>query len=154
YIEALRASTQRQLAALDFEPDLLLASFHGMPERTRTLGDPYHAQSLETARLLAQALDREVRITFQSRFGPAKWLGPATDETLKTLPSDGVRTVAVLTPGFSADCLETLEEIGMRGREDFLASGGRKFAHLVCLNASAEAINLYENLIGRELAGW
>jgi len=154
YIEALRASTQRQLAALDFEPDLLLASFHGMPERTRTLGDPYHAQSLETARLLAQALDREVRITFQSRFGPAKWLGPATDETLKTLPSDGVRMVAVLTPGFSADCLETLEEIGMRGREDFLASGGRKFAHLACLNASAEAINLYENLIGRELAGW
>ncbi len=154
YIEALKASTERQLAALDFAPDLLLASFHGMPERTRALGDPYHAQSIETARLLAQALGREVRVTFQSRFGRAKWLGPATDEMLKTLPSEGVRKVAVLTPGFAADCLETLEEIAIRGQADFLASGGQKFAHLSCLNASVGAIKLYENLIGRELAGW
>jgi len=154
YIEALKMSAQRQLDALDFEPDLLIASFHGMPERTKTLGDPYHEQSLETARLLTQALERDVRVTFQSRFGRAKWLGPATDETLKSLPPKGVRTVAVLTPGFSADCLETLEEIGIRGRDDFLAAGGQKFAHLPCLNASPEAIKLYENLIGRELAGW
>src|SRR5690606_31026327 len=123
YIEALKMSAQRQLDALDFEPDLLIASFHGMPERTKTLGDPYHEQSLETARLLTQALERDVRVTFQSRFGRAKWLGPATDETLKSLPPKGVRTVAVLTPGFSADCLETLEEIGIRGRDDFLAAG-------------------------------
>ena len=154
YIEALRASADRQLAELDFVPDLLLASFHGMPERTRQLGDPYHDQCLATAALLAEAMGREVRVTFQSRFGRAKWLGPATDDVLRSLPGEGVRNVAVLTPGFSADCLETLEEIAMRGKEDFLSSGGRQFAHLSCLNASPEAMVLYRHLIDRELAGW
>ncbi len=154
YIEALRASANRQLAELDFVPDLLLASFHGMPERTRQLGDPYRDQCLATAGLLAQAMGREVRVTFQSRFGRAKWLGPATDDVLRSLPGEGVRNVAVLTPGFSADCLETLEEIAMRGKEDFLSSGGRQFAHLSCLNASPEAMVLYRHLIDRELAGW
>lgn len=154
YIEALRASTRRQLDALDFAPDLLLASFHGMPERTRTLGDPYHDQALETARLLSIALDREVRVTFQSRFGRAKWLEPATDTVLKQLPAQGVRAVVVLTPGFAADCLETLEEIAIRGKEDFIAAGGRFFAHFSCLNGSDEAINLYQILNRRELAGW
>ncbi len=154
YIEALRSSTQRQLDALDFAPDLLLASFHGMPERTRTLGDPYHDQAQKTARLLAIALEREVRITFQSRFGRAKWLEPATDSVLKALPSEGIRNVAVLTPGFSVDCLETLEEIAIRGKADFMSSGGQKFVHFRCLNASAEAMTLYARLIGRELAGW
>lgn len=154
YIEALRASTQAQLAALDFAPDLLIASFHGMPERTRQLGDPYRDQCVDSARLLGEALGREVRVTFQSRFGPAKWLGPATDEVLRQLPSENVRNVAVLTPGFSADCLETLEEIAIRGKEDFIASGGNNFVHLSCLNASSDAINLYEDLARRELAGW
>jgi ferrochelatase len=154
YIEAVRASTERQLAQLDFTPDLLLASFHGMPQRTRELGDPYYDQCVATARLLEQALGRKVRITFQSRFGPAKWLGPATDDTLRALPAEGVKNVAVLTPGFAADCLETLEEIAMRGKEDFLAAGGHKFVHLSCLNASSEAILLYRQLIGRELKGW
>ena len=154
YIEALRHSTERHLAELDFEPDLLLASFHGMPERTRALGDPYYDQCRVTADLLQKALGREVRLTFQSRFGRAKWLGPATDDTLRELPSRNIRSVAVLTPGFSADCLETLEEIAMRGREDFLAAGGDAFAHLPCLNASPEAMILYQDLIGRELAGW
>ena len=154
YIEALRTSTERQLAALDFKPDMLLASFHGMPERTRTLGDPYYDQCRASVKLLQDALGREVRLSFQSRFGRAKWLGPSTDETLRELPAQAVRSVAVLTPGFSADCLETLEEIAMRGREDFLAAGGEAFAHLPCLNASPEAMILYRNLIGRELAGW
>ncbi|UZW57302.1 ferrochelatase [Sphingobium sp. JS3065] len=154
YIEALRASTQAQLAALDFAPDLLIASFHGMPERTRQLGDPYRDQCVESARLLGQALGREVRVTFQSRFGPAKWLGPATDAVLRQLPSEDVRNVAVLTPGFSADCLETLEEIAIRGKEEFISSGGNNFVHLSCLNASPDAMNLYENLARRELAGW
>ena len=154
YIEALRASTERQLTQLDFAPDLLLASFHGMPERTRTLGDPYYDQCMTTARLLEQALGREVRITFQSRFGRAKWLGPATDELLRSLPAQGIKKLAVLTPGFSADCLETLEEIALRGRDDFLSSGGNNFAHLSCLNASTEAMILLQKLIGRELAGW
>lgn len=154
YIEALRSSTERQLAALDFTPDLLVASFHGMPERTRRLGDPYYGHCLVSARLLQDALGKEVRLSFQSRFGRAKWLGPATDESLRALPAQGVKKVAVLTPGFSADCLETLEEIAMRGREEFLAAGGNKFAHLSCLNASSEAMNLYRDLVGRELAGW
>lgn len=154
YIEALRASTERQLGALNFTPDLLISSFHGMPERTRALGDPYHDHCLATARLLAQALGREVRVTFQSRFGRAKWLGPATDETLRMLPAQGVNKVAVLTPGFSADCLETLEEVAMRGQEDFLSSGGNNFAHLSCLNASADAMILYRHLVRRELEGW
>jgi ferrochelatase len=154
YIEALRSSTERQLAELDFTPDLLVASFHGMPERTRTLGDPYYDQCLASAKLLGDALNREVRVSFQSRFGRAKWLGPATDESLRTLPVKGVKKVAVLTPGFSADCLETLEEIAMQGREEFLAAGGNKFAHLSCLNASPEAMNLYRALAIRELVGW
>jgi ferrochelatase len=154
YIEALRASTQVQLAALDFAPDLLIASFHGMPERTRLLGDPYRDQCVESARLLEQALGREVRVTFQSRFGRAKWLGPATDDMLKTLPRQGVKNVAVLTPGFAADCLETVEEIAIRGKEEFTGSGGNNFVHLSCLNATPDAMNLYENLVGRELAGW
>lgn len=154
YIEALRSSTQAQLAALDFAPDLLIASFHGMPERTRVLGDPYRDQCVESARLLAQALGREVRVTFQSRFGRAKWLGPATDDVLKQLPEKGVRNIAVLTPGFSADCLETLEEIAIRGRDDFISAGGHEFVHLSCLNAASDAMNLYETLAGRELAGW
>ena len=154
YIEALRASTERQLALLDFVPDLLLASFHGMPERTRTLGDPYYDHCVTTARLLEKAIGREVRVTFQSRFGRAKWLGPATDEVLRSLPAQGIEKIAVLTPGFAADCLETLEEIALRGREDFLSSGGNNFAHLRCLNASTEAMILLQKLFGRELAGW
>jgi ferrochelatase len=154
YIEALRASTVRQLAELAFAPDLLIASFHGMPERTRTFGDPYYDQSIETARLLEKAMGREVRVTFQSRFGRAKWLEPATDATLKSLPGHGVRNVAVLTPGFAADCLETLEEIALRGRDDFIASGGENFVHFSCLNASVDAMTLYESLTGRELSGW
>lgn len=154
YIEALRSSAERQLAALDFKPDLLVASFHGMPERTRDLGDPYYDQCRASVNLLQDALGREVRLSFQSRFGRAKWLGPATDDTLRELPGQGVRSVGVLTPGFSADCLETLEEIAIRGREDFLAAGGKKFAYLRCLNASPEAMILYRDLVGRELAGW
>jgi len=154
YIEALRMSVERHLAGLDFAPDLLVASFHGMPERTLHLGDPYHCQCRKTARLLSEALGREVAVTFQSRFGRAKWLEPATDVTLTQLPASGAKTIAVLTPGFSADCLETLEEISMEGRATFLAAGGEKFAYLPCLNADAEAIILYKRLLNRELAGW
>ncbi|AUW60052.1 ferrochelatase [Sphingobium sp. SCG-1] len=154
YIDALRASVQRHLAKLDFAPELLVASFHGMPERTLHLGDPYHCQCRKTARLLSEALGREVAVTFQSRFGRAKWLEPATDATLRQLPGQGVISIAILTPGFSADCLETLEEIAMEGKATFLAAGGEKFAYLPCLNDEAEAITTYTRLLGRELAGW
>jgi ferrochelatase len=142
------------LAGLPFVPDRLVASFHGMPARTLALGDPYHCQCLKTARLLGEALERDVTVTFQSRFGRAKWLEPYTEPTLARFPGQGAKRIAVVTPGFSADCLETLEEIAMRGRETFLAEGGEAFAYLPCLNAEPDAISLYRRLLRRELAGW
>jgi ferrochelatase len=154
YIEALRANLLRQLRALDFEPDRLLLSFHGMPRRTVDLGDPYYGQCLETVRLASTALGREVDVAFQSRFGRAKWLEPATDAVLSGYPAKGVKRIAIATPGFSADCLETLEELGIRGRESFEAAGGEKFALLDCLNDSSESITMLQLLIERELAGW
>jgi ferrochelatase len=154
YIQALRANLSRQLEALDFEPQKLLLSFHGMPERTRQLGDPYYDQCMATARLLGGALGYDVDVAFQSRFGRAKWLEPATDATLKAYPDQGVKRVAIAAPGFSADCLETIEELGIRGRDDFLAAGGTHFAPLDCLNDSPEGMDMLERLIGRELEGW
>ncbi len=154
YIEALRANLTRQLEALEFEPQRLLLSFHGMPERTRQLGDPYYDQCMETARLLGEALGREVDVAFQSRFGRAKWLEPATDATLAAYPVKSVERIAIAAPGFSADCLETLEELGIRGRDSFLAAGGTHFARLDCLNDSPEGMTMLEQLITRELEGW
>src|SRR4051812_15577874 len=154
HIEALAANIRRQVAALDFEPERLLLSFHGMPRRTLELGDPYHCHCQKTARLLSEALRREVDIAFQSRFGRAKWLEPVTDTTLRDYPGEGVKRLAVAAPGFSADCLETLEELGIRGRESFLHAGGDRFALLDCLNDSPESIGMLEALLTRELAGW
>jgi ferrochelatase len=154
HIDALAASLKRQLAALDFVAERLLLSFHGMPERTLKLGDPYHCHCQKTARLLAQQLDLPVDIAFQSRFGRAKWLEPATDATLASYPSQGVKRLAIAAPGFSADCLETLEELGIRGRECFLNAGGTDFARLDCLNDSDEGMEMLDALIRRELAGW
>ena len=154
YIDALAASLKRQLGALDFEPDRLLLSFHGMPQRTLELGDPYHCHSRKTARLLGEAIGREVDVSFQSKFGRAKWLEPATDATLAAYPSQGVKLIAIAAPGFSADCIETLEELGIRGKETFLGGGGERFALLDCLNDSDEGIAMLERLISRELAGW
>ena len=154
YIEALAASLKRQLAALDFAPERLLLSFHGMPVRTLDLGDPYHCHCLKTARLLGEALGRETDVAFQSRFGRAKWLEPATEALLAPDPRDGVKSIAVATPGFSADCIETLEELGIRGRETFRRAGGEQFALLECLNDSPEGMDMLTHLLMRELAGW
>ena len=154
YIAALADSVSTSLDQLDFAPERLLVSFHGMPQRTLELGDPYHCHCQKTARLLGEALGREVTITFQSRFGRAKWLEPATDKTLVGLAQGGIRDVAIVAPGFSADCLETLEELAIRGRESFLAAGGQRFAYLPCLNAEPTGVALLENLLRRELAGW
>ena len=154
YIDALAARVRAELAALDFEPQALLASFHGMPQRTLELGDPYHCHCRKTTRLLSEALGRELLVAFQSRFGRAKWLEPATDKVLAALPAEGVSRVAVVAPGFSADCLETLEELAMRGREAFLAAGGTNFAYLPCLNDSEEGIEMLRSMIARELEGW
>jgi ferrochelatase len=154
YIDALAQSVRDQLATLDFEPQAILASFHGMPERTLHLGDPYHCHCVKTARLLGQALGRELTVTFQSRFGRAKWLEPATDTTLAALPGKGVTRIAIVAPGFSADCLETLEELAIRGREGFEAAGGERFAYLSCLNDSAPGMEMLRSIVARELAGW
>jgi protoporphyrin/coproporphyrin ferrochelatase len=154
YIDALTANLTRQLKALDFEPERLLLSFHGMPQRTLERGDPYHCHCRKTARLVSDALGREVDVAFQSRFGRARWLEPATDVTLASYPRNGVERIAVAAPGFSADCLETLEELGIRGRETFLGAGGKKFALLECLNDSAEGMAMLERLVLRELEGW
>lgn len=154
YIDALKGSIETALAGLDFTPDAIVTSFHGMPLRTLELGDPYHCHCQKTARLLSDALGRPVRVTFQSRFGRAKWLEPATDEMLETLPEQGIRKVAVVAPGFSADCLETLEELAIRGKESFEGAGGTHFAYIPCLNDSEHGIRLLQTLLSRELAGW
>jgi protoporphyrin/coproporphyrin ferrochelatase len=129
-------------------------SFHGMPVRTLQRGDPYHCHCQKTARLLGEALGREVDVAFQSKFGRAKWLEPATDATLAAYPKQGIKRVAVAAPGFSADCIETLEEIGIRGRRTFLGAGGKYFALLDCLNDSPDGMKLLQLLVARELAGW
>ena len=154
YIAALAAHLEAGLAALDFAPQAILASFHGMPQRTLEQGDPYHCHCRKTARLLAEATGRDLCVTFQSRFGRAKWLEPATDATLAALPGEGVARVAVIAPGFAADCLETLEELSIRGRDTFLAAGGTDFAYLPSLNDSTESIAMLRSILGRELEGW
>ena len=154
HIAALAASVESALAALDFTPDAIVASFHGMPARTYALGDPYYDHCLETTRLLSQSLGRPLVPSFQSRFGKAKWLEPYTDATLTRLAQDGARKIAILAPGFSADCLETLEELALRGKAQFEQAGGTDFAYLPCLNDSAPGMDMLETLIRRELAGW
>ena len=158
YIEALAASARRHLANLDSKPDALLLTFHGMPERTLHLGDPYHCHCLKTARLLSEELageiDGPIEISFQSRFGRAKWLEPSTEHKLAELGAKGIQNLAVMAPGFSADCLETLEEIMLRGRDIFLENSGKTLVYIPCLNAEDEAIACYVGLIRRELSGW
>ncbi len=154
YIGALKTSLEAALAKLDFTPDVILTSFHGMPERTLTLGDPYHCQCRKTARLLADAMGRPLEVSFQSRFGRAKWLDPATDVTLERLAKEGKRKVAIFAPGFSVDCLETLEELAIAGQEQFEAAGGTHYAYLPCLNDDAPGMDMLEAIVRRELCGW
>ncbi|MDF1681887.1 MULTISPECIES: ferrochelatase [Ponticaulis] len=157
YIDALCASLKDSLSKLDFEPDVLLMSYHGIPKSYFDKGDPYHCHCHKTTRLVREKMgwdENFIRTTFQSRFGPQEWLQPYTDKTLEALPEDGVKKVAVAAPAFISDCLETLEEIAMEGRDSFLEAGGEKFASLPCLNDSDIAIDLLETLVKRELGGW
>ena len=154
HIDALKRNIEHAIASLDFEPEEIVTSFHGMPLRTLHLGDPYHCQCRKTARLLSEAMGRNLIVSFQSRFGRAKWLEPATDATLEALGKKGVKRIAIVAPGFSVDCLETLEELAIQGREQFEHAGGEKFAYLPCLNASAEGMDMLETLVRRELGGW
>lgn len=157
YIDALAKDLGAQLDALPFAPEALLLSFHGMPERTLHLGDPYYCHCRKTARLLEDALARpglRFVTTFQSRFGRAKWLEPATAAVLVEEAKAGTMRLAVAAPGFAADCLETLEELAIRGREQFLGAGGEDFAVLSCLNAGEAGMDMLETLVRRELGGW
>jgi protoporphyrin/coproporphyrin ferrochelatase len=157
YIEALATSIQKHLAGLDFEPDVILASFHGIPQSYFRRGDPYHCQCLKTTRLLRERLgmdEKRLMATFQSRFGPGEWLQPYTDRTVERLAREGVKKIATFNPGFVSDCLETLEEIAIGVRKTFLANGGEHFAHIPCLNDSDEGIAVIEHMARRELSGW
>jgi ferrochelatase len=157
YIAALAASLKASLAKLDFEPEVVLASYHGLPRDSLDKGDPYHCHCQKTTRLLREELgwpQERLRTVFQSRFGRAEWLKPYTDVTIAELARSGTKRLAVLLPGFSADCLETLEEIGIRAAETFRQNGGAEFAAIPCLNDSAEGMGLIETLVRRELSGW
>lgn len=156
YIDALARSVARHWQR-NGRPDQLVMSFHGIPARNIRLGDPYHAQCVVTARLLAERLQltpEQYRVTFQSRFGRAKWLEPYTEPTLRELGAKGVKRVDVMCPGFPADCLETLEEIAMEGRDAFLHAGGKEFGYIPCLNDSHDWITALAGIAERHLAGW
>jgi protoporphyrin/coproporphyrin ferrochelatase len=157
YVEALARSIEAHLAGLSWQPEVVLASFHGLPKRYLMLGDPYHCQCAKTARLLRERLgwdEHRLRLTFQSRFGREEWLRPYTDETVEELARSGVKNLAIVTPGFAADCVETLEEIAIGARELFLEHGGERFIFVPCLNAEGDHIALLAELVRRELSGW
>ena len=157
YIEAIAASLESALAVMSFKPDVILASFHGMPEEYVRQGDPYYEQCSETVRLLRARLklgDDKLMLTFQSRFGKAEWLKPYTDATVKRLVGEGVKNLAVITPGFVADCLETLEEIAMENAAIFKQAGGDNFAAIPCLNDSPGGMSVIRDVVTRELQGW
>jgi protoporphyrin/coproporphyrin ferrochelatase len=157
YIDAVATSIQTHLAELSFAPDLIVASFHGMPKAYVDKGDPYHAQCVATVNALRKRLqldESKLMLTFQSRFGNAEWLQPYTDKTIEKLAEGGVRRIAVVMPGFAADCLETLEEIAQENAEIFRRNGGEEFSAVPCLNDSEGGMDVIRQLVLRELQGW
>jgi ferrochelatase len=157
YIEALAASIDAHLSGLPFQPEIIVASFHGMPQKYVDKGDPYAAQCAATTDALRKRMGLDgskLILTFQSRFGVGEWLKPYTDKTMEKLAGDGVRRVAVVTPGFSADCLETLEEIAQENAEIFKHNGGEQFAFIPSLNDSDPGMDVIRQLVLRELQGW
>ena len=157
YIEALARSLEKHLAALAFQPEIVVASYHGLPKVNLEKGDPYHCHCQKTTRLLRERLgwdEGRLITTFQSRFGKQEWLQPYTDKTVERLARDGVKSIAIVNPGFSSDCIETLDEIGREVRDEFLHAGGENFAHIPCLNDSDEGMAVIEALVRRELQGW
>jgi ferrochelatase len=157
YIEALAVSIDAHLATLPFQPELIVASFHGMPQKYIDNGDPYQAQCIATTEALRKRMGLDasrLQLTFQSRFGFDKWLQPYTDKTMEKLAKDGVRRIAVVMPGFSADCLETLEEIAQENAEIFKHNGGQHFSAIPCLNDSEAGMDVIRQLVLRELQGW
>jgi len=157
YVEILAKSINEHIACLDWEPNVILTSFHGLPKRYLDAGDPYHCECAQTSRLIAEELgwsrDR-VRLAFQSRFGREEWLKPYIQEVITELPSQGIKKIAIISPGFISDCVETLEEVAIGLRESFLEAGGEKFTYVPCLNSSEESIDLLQELVLKELRGW
>lgn len=157
YIDALAGSVRRHLAALDFAPEVILCSFHGVPKKYLLEGDPYHCQCVKTWRLLRESMGyspETMMMSFQSRFGPDEWLKPYTDETVEALAKKGVKKLAIIAPGFSADCLETLEELDGENRHIFEENGGEKFTYIPCLNESDLGMQVIQRVVERELKGW
>ncbi len=157
HIEALATSLKDSLKALPFEPEIILASFHGIPKAYCEKGDPYEQHCNETLELLREAMGMDadkLRLTFQSRLGRTPWLAPYTDQTLEKLGQQGIKKIAVITPGFAADCVETLEEINMEGRDIFMENGGEEFAIIPCLNDSKTSVDMLKLLVKENLAGW
>lgn len=157
YIDALARSVETHVATLDFEPEVVLASFHGIPQSYFRKGDPYYCHCQKTARLLRERLgwdEDRLRVTFQSRFGPEEWLQPYTDKTVEALARSGVKSLAVMTPGFVSDCLETIEEIGVENADIFRENGGVNFARIPCLNDDEDGMAVIEHVVRRELQGW
>ncbi len=157
YIEVLASSLKAELKALSFEPDVIVASYHGMPQEYVDKGDPYESQCVKTTQLLREQLnldEAKLMLTYQSRFGRARWLQPYTIKTVKALAKKGVKNLVVITPGFSADCLETLEEIAVENARVFKRYGGENFAAIPCLNDSEAGMLMIWQLAMRELKGW
>jgi ferrochelatase len=157
YIAALGASLENHLASLDWQPEKVIASYHGIPQSYFQKGDPYHCQCLKTTRLLREHLgwsEDYLISTFQSRFGPEEWLQPYTDKTIEQLGQSGTKNIAVFNPGFVSDCLETLEEIAVEAKNSFIEHGGEKFTHVPCLNDSELGVSVIETMVRRELGGW
>jgi ferrochelatase len=157
YIEALASSVRSHFASLDFEPQMLIASFHGIPLSYFEKGDPYPDLCRETGRLLRETLGlppERFGLTFQSRFGRAEWMKPYTIDTMRELPGRGTKKVAIIAPGFTADCLETLEELAVENRSEFTRAGGERFSYIPCLNDSDAGMGVIEAVVRRELKGW
>ena len=150
YIKALAKSIQKKLSKINWKPDLILASYHGIPKKYFDKGDPYQCYCQKTSRLLSESYtDIKIMTTFQSRFGPQEWLQPYTDKTLESLPNEGVKNLLVICPGFSSDCVETLEEISIQGKESFLKAGGLNFDTVPCLNDDPDHIDLFNHLVNK-----
>ncbi len=148
YIDALIKSIQNKLEKINWKPDLIISSYHGIPKKYFDKGDPYHCYCHKTTRLMKEKFNQiDIQLTFQSRFGPQEWLTPYTDLTLESLPGKGIKNLLVICPGFASDCVETLEEIDIQGRESFLNNGGQNFDLIPCLNDSPEHIDLFEKLV-------
>ena len=152
YIDALVGSIERKMKTLKWTPDLIISSYHGIPKTYFDKGDPYHCYCHKTTRLIKEKFKKvEIKTTFQSRFGPQEWLTPYTDKTLESLPKEDIKNLLVICPGFASDCVETLEEINIQGRESFIENGGKNFDLIPCLNDNLDHINLFEKLVKKYL---